>query len=616
MRLAAEWPRSRRREHRWWVRMAKSNGSKNSDSASKEHVAIGRGDSDVSRLASLVLVLIVFVLALLPYCANFVVHHPDERHYTDGAITMLKTGDYITPVTPQGNFRFHKPILTYWLVAGSYHLLGVSVLASRLPFLLTGAALVITTFGTAKALFKSSRVGLLAAAVIACHPIVLISSTRSIPDILLTLFMLVSAYGFIQIICLNDERDLNYYLAYVGAGLAFASKGLPALALVVFAWVFGLVTSNPRWSIRRLLHWPSMTLGAAIGAAWFVAVLYCHGLAAFRGFWGDQVTGRMASEWWKPMVQYPAFVLLCVALILPWAMPFTVPTMRRNVWKRMSRSDHDVARFILLWSLLFAVFGAMVTKFSSRYVLPVSPLLCMLVALGLWQLDRAWLNRWLRYMVIFAFGAAALVWIASLQMNTQIGWSLVTVCGLGFTLVVLLACLLAGLRLPNELRIVPIGIIALSVLPTVYFAIGRLAVPDQGQQIADCLTDQTIPDRFGAEMICKPALASKTRVCSSGALLVRRVKEAEALSRSKQTVPLIVERDLSERLEKSPNRLIRASHGFQDLDPASVLLAYVTGGLSEYLDQRRQQYWVIMPDSHPANDQRLSSRLDSREGPK
>ena len=79
-------------------------------------------------------VTLALLLALLPFAAYFVTFHPDERHYTDGALQMMQHGDYLTPRTADGTLRFNKPVATYWLVAAGYQALGVSPLAGRIPF--------------------------------------------------------------------------------------------------------------------------------------------------------------------------------------------------------------------------------------------------------------------------------------------------------------------------------------------------------------------------------------------------------------------------------------------------------------------------------------------------
>ncbi len=87
-----------------------------------QHANSGRSTDGV-----LVGVLMLFFFAcLLPFVVGFIKHHPDERHYTDAAIQMMKSGDYLTPRTLEGELRLKKPLLPYWLVTAGYQAGGVS----------------------------------------------------------------------------------------------------------------------------------------------------------------------------------------------------------------------------------------------------------------------------------------------------------------------------------------------------------------------------------------------------------------------------------------------------------------------------------------------------------
>ena len=65
-------------------------------------------------------------------------YHGDERYYTDAALRMIERHDPWTPVYAGGAARLNKPLLTYWLVIGTYVTAGVSLFLSRLPFLVAG----------------------------------------------------------------------------------------------------------------------------------------------------------------------------------------------------------------------------------------------------------------------------------------------------------------------------------------------------------------------------------------------------------------------------------------------------------------------------------------------
>ena len=52
--------------------------------------------------------LICFVLVWVPHTYRYVKHHPDERHYTDAAVAMVQSGDYLTPRTADGGLRLNR----------------------------------------------------------------------------------------------------------------------------------------------------------------------------------------------------------------------------------------------------------------------------------------------------------------------------------------------------------------------------------------------------------------------------------------------------------------------------------------------------------------------------
>ena len=64
------------------------------------------GSRELDRTA---IVLLIFVVSMLPYTSDFIFFHPDERHYVQGALNMLDTGEFLTPKTGEGEDRLTKP---------------------------------------------------------------------------------------------------------------------------------------------------------------------------------------------------------------------------------------------------------------------------------------------------------------------------------------------------------------------------------------------------------------------------------------------------------------------------------------------------------------------------
>ena len=100
---------------------------------------------------------------------NLGVLHGDERGVlAETPREMIETGDY---VTPSFNFqlRMNKPVLSYWNVAASYHLFGISEWSERLPIAIGALVIIGTAFGLGR-LLGGTFAGLLAALVLATSP--------------------------------------------------------------------------------------------------------------------------------------------------------------------------------------------------------------------------------------------------------------------------------------------------------------------------------------------------------------------------------------------------------------------------------------------------------------
>src|SRR5690606_32149521 len=89
----------------------------------------------------------------------------DEAFYAEAAREMVASGDWITP-TFNGEPRFQKPILYYWLTAGTYLVTGPTESAARLWAALSGVGLVLVTAACARRWFDEGT-ALLAGAIVA-----------------------------------------------------------------------------------------------------------------------------------------------------------------------------------------------------------------------------------------------------------------------------------------------------------------------------------------------------------------------------------------------------------------------------------------------------------------
>ena len=186
---------------------------------------------------------VMFLIYSAPASLDYLFYYPDEKYYNDAVLQMMEKEDYFTPYHADGTPRFRKPIVTYWILIASYKLFGVSPAASRIPFWLAGGLLVAVIYLMVRNVTNRRNTAIAAAAITAANPLVLISAGRSIPDILLVLFLTISAYGFMGIMTYDKPENRYYWMAYLGAALAFETKGVPAVAF----WHRLVFFRAPRW---------------------------------------------------------------------------------------------------------------------------------------------------------------------------------------------------------------------------------------------------------------------------------------------------------------------------------------------------------------------------------
>ncbi len=190
---------------------------------------------------------------------------PGESYYTEAAREMVESGDWIVPHL---NYQiyFSKPILTFWLIAGSYKLFGVSELAARLPFALIASLAVFATYTACKRLFNE-RTALLAALIAASNPLTVVFSKTSPIDLVFCAFLNIAVLGFAMSVF---ARSLPWACAlWAALGLAVLTKGPAGIVFFALGTALFLLIEKP--PLRTLWSW-FMATRPLIGVAIFAAI--------------------------------------------------------------------------------------------------------------------------------------------------------------------------------------------------------------------------------------------------------------------------------------------------------------------------------------------------------
>ncbi len=216
---------------------------------------------------------------------------PGESYYTEAAREMVECNDWIVPHL---NYQiyFSKPILTFWLIAASYKMFGVSELAARLPFALAATVSVFATYIATKRLING-RVALLAALIAAGTPLNLDFARTSPIDLLFCTCLNVAVLGF----CMSVFAGSFPWACALWAalGLAVITKGPAGIVFFALGTALFLVMEKP--PLKTLWQWflatrpvVGLPIFAIIAAPWYWAVwratkgLFLHVFIEYENF--------------------------------------------------------------------------------------------------------------------------------------------------------------------------------------------------------------------------------------------------------------------------------------------------------------------------------------------
>ena len=343
-----------------------------------------------------------------------------EPLFAEAARQMVRTGDWITPYF-NGETRFDKPPLVYWLMAIGYQVLGVNEWAVRLPSALAAITLSVGCFLTlryfgffpsnliadsrqkTRQLWLSAWIG---GAIATLNPETLIWARQGVSDMLLSGCMGTALFCFfwgyveegrnttksiknlsIFQLFLDFSLPNKWYLAfYILLGLAVLTKGpvglvLPGFILISFVFYLG----NFRQILQEIKPIVGGIIFTIIALPWYILVILRNGQTYIDSFFGyhnferfTNVVNGHAAPW------YFYFIVVLIGF-MPWSIYLPLAIFRcqfwqRSFWRQQPR-DHQLGLFAFFWfACIFIFFSISVTKLPS-YVLPLMPAASILVAL-------------------------------------------------------------------------------------------------------------------------------------------------------------------------------------------------------------------------------------------
>ena len=341
--------------------------------------------------------IVLLLLGFLTFLAGLggpAITDSDEAFYAEAAREMVASGDWITPHFNEQE-RFQKPILFYWLIAGTYVVAGVSETAARLWSALSGVGLVLVTFAAARRWYGDGP-GLIAGAITATTFGAFWMARQALPDLPVTLFITVATWASIEAIqpaAAAATRRRWLVLASAAMALGLLTKGPVAVVLPI-----GVVALLMLWDRRgrRGQPWPvsagdlalATLVFVVLAAPWFAAVTIVHGVDyLFRFFVGENVERFATSRYNEPRSIF-FYVPIVLGGFIPWTAFLLLWIAPLGRWLRRRRVLSEAERRLVVWGLVPFVFYSISMGKQPRYVLPCLIPLAILMAATLWRYVR------------------------------------------------------------------------------------------------------------------------------------------------------------------------------------------------------------------------------------
>lgn len=349
---------------------------------------------------SIVGLLVLSAIAFLSHLGDIGLIDKTEPMFVEAARQMHLTGDWITPYW-NGETRFDKPPLIYWLIAIAFQTVGVNEWGARFP---SALAAILSTFlvfytlryfgGFISLETESSRTrqrwigAWWGMAMMALNPAWIAWGRTGVSDMLLASCITISLLAFFWGYAGHQTRykKVGYFAFYMFAALAVLAKGPIGIVLPILI-IAGFLVYTKQW---KTVLWEMQLIQGSlifliIAVPWFILVTMAHGQAYLDTFFGHHNFTRFTSVVSNhPGPWFYYFPVILVAL-LPWSVYLPIAIYQVKFWKvqdwrSQDRSQH-LGLFALFWLvIIFGFFSLSATKLPS-YILPSIPAGVILISL-------------------------------------------------------------------------------------------------------------------------------------------------------------------------------------------------------------------------------------------
>lgn len=324
-------------------------------------------------LAFLVIVAFLFInfqaLYLPFYWDEAWVYGPAVRMMADADPTLLPDG---LPV----EFSRGHPLLFHFLNAVWLKLFGNTVFQAHLFNLFIACILIMSVYLTGKKLFTPFA-GFLAALFLSLQPVFIAQSLLVLPEVMLTLFVLLSLFAFLQ-------NKMYQYLLFATGALLTKESGILVPVFVTAYYIIGnFIRRKISWKV--ILSKTALYIAPLLIFATFLLLQHkIHGWYFFpehTGYLDFSIKAVMN----KFIDGYTAYLFIYQGRNFLFFSSFAAFALLKVLHKKIDHAQTMI--FLIMFIIVYLLFSS-INFFSNRYILCCLPLFMLISAGILIQLFR------------------------------------------------------------------------------------------------------------------------------------------------------------------------------------------------------------------------------------
>ncbi|WP_457560290.1 ArnT family glycosyltransferase [Caminibacter sp.] len=297
----------------------------------------------------------------------------DEGAFSEATREMLLNHDFITTYL-NGELRFAKPILIYWLQALSVSIFGLNEFALRLPSAIAATVWAGAIYFFGKRFF-SETIGLIAAFFMVTTLQIGLIAKAAIADSLLNMFIALSMFSLFFYL---DKKNKKYlYLTFAFIGFGFLTKGPVAILIPVATYfIYAIFKKELKQFFKDLFNIKGILIFAIIALPWYILEFKAQGMKFIDGFFLKNNIGRFETSFEKHKGSLFYYIPVVLIGLLPWTSLFikylSQWKMENGKWKIFK---NNFFLFGSIWFLfVFIFFSLSGTKLPHYVIYGYTPL--------------------------------------------------------------------------------------------------------------------------------------------------------------------------------------------------------------------------------------------------